>query len=87
MTIPELTIIMPVYNSESFLEEAIIGILNQTYTDFNFLISDNFSNDDSYKICENFQKKDQRIKLYKQKKNLGSQLLMIFSHLIGLKSL
>ena len=48
---------MPVYNSESFLEEAIIGILNQTYTDFNFLISDNFSNDDSYKICENFQKK------------------------------
>ena len=44
---------MPVYNSAKYLGEAIDSILNQTYTDFEFLIIDDGSSDDSVEIIKN----------------------------------
>lgn len=78
MNQPLLTIIMPVYNSESFLEEAINSILNQTYGYFKFLISDNCSNDSSFEICKKFYLQDKRIDIFKQQSNLGSTLNIKF---------
>ena len=60
---PKISVIMPVYNGEKFLKDAIEGVLNQTYKDFEFLILDDGSTDNSSKIVESFS--DPRIKVVK----------------------
>jgi glycosyltransferase involved in cell wall biosynthesis len=62
---------MSVYNSEAYLSEAIESILNQTYTNFEFLIIDDNSWDGSYEILKNFAGKDSRILLFKNEENKG----------------
>lgn len=66
---PKVTVIMPVYNSQRFLEEAIESILNQTYTNFELLIIDNASIDDSLKIARKFR--DKRIRILENNENMG----------------
>jgi len=68
----KLSIGLPIYNGERFLRLKINSILNQTYTDFELMISDNCSNDQTQKICEEFSKKDDRIKYYRHEKNFGA---------------
>lgn len=60
------SIIMPVYNSEKFLKSSISSVLNQTYTDFEFIIIDDGSNDNSRKIVDEYAAKDSRIKFFAQ---------------------
>lgn len=66
---PVVTILMAVYNGEKYLKEAIESILNQTFTDFEFLIINDGSTDSSEKIINSY--KDQRIRLINNNKNLG----------------
>ena len=66
----KISVIMPVYNTASFLKEAIDSILNQTFIDFEFIIIDDFSDDWSYEILKNYQEKDNRIKLFRNEKNM-----------------
>ena len=66
---PEVTVLMPVYNGASFLPEAIESILRQTFRDFEFLIIDDGSLDDSCSIVERYG--DPRIRLLKNATNLG----------------
>lgn len=61
MSQPKVTILMSVYNDEKFVREAIDSILNQTFTDFEFLIINDGSKDDSLKIIKSY--KDTRITL------------------------
>jgi glycosyltransferase involved in cell wall biosynthesis len=70
-TIPKVSIIMSVYNAQTYLEEAISSILNQNYSDFEFLIVDDCSTDDSLNIIDLFMKTDQRIQLIQNKSNQG----------------
>lgn len=65
---PMVTVLMPVYNGEKFLKEAIESILNQTFTDFEFLIINDGSTDNSVKIIQSFN--DTRIRLINNDKNL-----------------
>ena len=68
-----LSVIMPVYEGEKFLEETINCILGQTFRDFELVILDNQSKDDSKKIIKSFQLKDERIKyIYDTKKRNGN---------------
>jgi glycosyltransferase involved in cell wall biosynthesis len=60
---PEISVVMPVYNGEKFLKEAIESILNQTYKDFEFLIVYDESTDDTLSIIQEFQKQDERVVL------------------------
>jgi len=60
---------MPVYNGETYLPEAIESILNQTFTDFEFLIIDDGSTDNSWNILNNIN--DSRIRLVKNNRNMG----------------
>jgi len=60
---PKLSVIMPVFNEERFLGAAIESILNQTFTDFEFIIIDDGSEDNSSEIIKSFQ--DTRIKFFK----------------------
>ncbi len=63
---------LPVYNGENFLETALQSLVDQTYTDFHVLISDNASTDRTEKICRRFAENDHRITYYRQEKNLGA---------------
>ena len=65
----KVSCILRVYNGEKYIREAIDSILNQTYKDFEFIIIDDGSTDNSVKIIESY--KDSRIKLYKNEKNMG----------------
>jgi glycosyltransferase involved in cell wall biosynthesis len=64
-----LTVLMPVYNAEKYLIEAIDSILNQTHRDFEFLIIDDGSTDSSIDIITSF--KDPRIRLIRNEENSG----------------
>ena len=77
-TNPILTVLMPVYNAEKFLDESIGSILNQTYSDFEFIILDDASTDNSLKIIKNYAKKDKRIKVLDNKKIKNKQNVVIF---------
>ena len=68
---PILSVLMPVFNSERFVAETIDSVLNQTFTDFEFLILDDASTDKSFEIIKDFEKQDSRIKVYQNEKNLG----------------
>jgi len=67
---PLVSVIMPNYNNEKYLAEAIESILNQTYKNFEFVILDDCSTDNSWNIIQNYAKKDNRIKAFRNKKNL-----------------
>lgn len=60
---------MPVYNTKQWVWEAIESILNQTFEDFEFIIIDDYSTDGSYEICKEYEKRDKRIRLYRNDKN------------------
>ena len=67
-----ISIIVPIYNVEQYLEECIVSLINQTYTELEIILVDDGSTDSSGKICDEFEKKDQRIKvLHKKNEGLG----------------
>lgn len=66
---PLVSVIMGVYNSETTLSSAVKSILNQSYSNFEFLICDDASTDDSLQLLSSF--KDQRIKILKNETNQG----------------
>ena len=67
--LPLITVLMPVYNGIKYLGEAIQSILNQTFQNFEFIIIDDGSTDDSVKIIKSYD--DNRIRLVENKNNLG----------------
>ena len=66
----KVSVIMPVYNTERYVWEAIESILNQTFQDFEFIIIDDCSTDSSYEICKKYAEKDSRIRVYRNDENL-----------------
>lgn len=62
---------MSVYNGEGYLQEAVDSILNQTFKDFEFIIIDDASKDNSLEILNIYAEKDERIKITKKEKNKG----------------
>ncbi len=67
---PFLTIFTPNYNNSKFISETIESIINQTYSNFEYIIIDDCSTDNSWEIIQSYAKKDTRIKIYRNKKNL-----------------
>ena len=70
MKIPKVSVLMPNYNCEKYLSESIESILNQTFTDFEFIIIDDCSTDWSWDIIQNYAKKDKRIVALRNDENL-----------------
>ena len=68
---PKISIGLTVYNGAKTIEKCINSLLLQTFQDFELIISDNNSDDDSGKICKEFSLKDSRIKYIRQKNNTG----------------
>lgn len=58
-----ISIIVPVYNAEKYLNRCISSLLNQTYYNLEIILVNDGSTDNSKKICENAAKKDSRVKV------------------------
>lgn len=69
---PRVTVGLPVYNGEKYLEQALRSLVAQTYSDFEIVVSDNASTDRTWEICRDFATKDQRIQLFRNTKNVGA---------------
>ena len=68
---PLVSVVMPVYNTEKYLAEAIESILAQTFSDFEFIIVDDASQDDSPAIIRSYAERDHRIRLIALAENGG----------------
>lgn len=69
---PELSIGLPVFNGENFLEDALDSILKQDFGDFELIISDNASTDRTDSICRAYAEKDSRIRYFRNHENIGA---------------
>lgn len=67
---PKISVIIPVYNTEKYLDKCIQSILNQTYTNFELLLINDGSKDNSGNICDKYAKEDNRVRVF-HKKNEG----------------
>ena len=68
---PLISIIVPIYNSDSFLDQTINSIISQTYTQWELILVNNGSSDRSKFLMDSYEKKDQRIKCIHFEKNSG----------------
>jgi len=65
-----ISIVLPVYNGERFLRESIESVLNQTYKNWELIIVDDCSTDNTSSIAKEYENKDARVHYYKNEKNL-----------------
>ena len=68
---PLVSIIIQTYNRAHIIYRAIDSAINQTYTNLEIIISDNHSEDNTEEICKRYAEKDNRIKYFRQKENIG----------------
>src|SRR5258706_10937223 len=68
---PKISIIMTIYNDAAYLAEAINSVTSQTYTNWELIIINDASTDDTESIIQNFEKKDNRIHYICNTKNKG----------------
>lgn len=66
-----ISIIVPVYNAEKYIRKCIESVLHQTYPVWEMILIDNGSDDDSFKICQEYARKDERIYTLHQYQNKG----------------
>lgn len=69
---PLVSIGMPIYNGERYVREALDSLLAQDYEDFELIISDNASTDSTFAICQEYSERDKRIRLHRNKMNIGA---------------
>ncbi len=66
MTTPSVSIIVPIYNTEKYLERCINSILDQSYKNIELILVDDGSSDSSLSMCESYAAKDDRVKVFHQ---------------------
>jgi glycosyltransferase involved in cell wall biosynthesis len=71
LPIPKVSIGLPVYNGENYLEEALTSLLDQTFSDFELIISDNASTDRTQEICRAYEA-DPRVRYCRNSRNQGA---------------
>ncbi len=73
---PLISILLPVHNSEKYLSDCLNSLINQTYKNIEIVAIDDKSSDKSYKILNQFKKKDKRIRVYKNIKRYGNSITL-----------
>jgi glycosyltransferase involved in cell wall biosynthesis len=69
---PRVSIGLPVFNGEKYLEQTLDSILAQTYTDFEVVIADNASTDQTAEICQAYAARDARLRYFRNDENIGA---------------
>lgn len=82
MKTPRISVLMPAYNSEMYIAESIESVLNQTYTDFELIIINDGSTDNTARIIRKYAKSDRRIKFINNTRNRG--LIAVLNQGLGL---
>ncbi|MBB1295369.1 glycosyltransferase family 2 protein [Pseudoalteromonas sp. SR41-4] len=72
MQMPLVSIIMPAYNAEKYIKQSIESVISQSYSNWELLITDDRSTDETQRIVEEYASKDPRIKLYINSENGGA---------------
>jgi len=82
---PAVSVGMPVYNGETYLEVAISSVLAQSFDDLELIICDNASTDRTAEICQDYAARDRRIRYFRNPQNLGAapNYNLAFSHARG----
>lgn len=68
---PLVSVVMPAYNCDRFIEAAITSVINQTYGNWELIIIDDGSSDSTCSVAESFSKEDKRISIVKNPNNMG----------------
>lgn len=68
---PKISVIMSVYNGANYLDKGVLSIINQTFKDWEFLICDDGSSDETYDKLLQYQKVDPRIRVVRNENNMG----------------
>jgi Glycosyltransferases involved in cell wall biogenesis len=68
---PRVSVGLPVFNGEKYLAKALDSLLAQEYEDFELIISDNASTDETGRICEKYARQDGRIRYWRNPSNIG----------------
>jgi glycosyltransferase involved in cell wall biosynthesis len=76
---PKISVIIPIYNCQNSIRYTIISIQNQIMSDYEIILINDFSKDNSKKIIENYREKEHRIIIINNKKNMGT----LYSRNIG----
>jgi len=83
-TIPAISVLMPVYNNARYLAEAVESILNQSFTDFEFLILDDGSQDRSVAMLQDYAARDSRIRLtLRENRGIAKSLNQLIAQATG----
>jgi glycosyltransferase involved in cell wall biosynthesis len=69
---PKVSIGVPIFNGDKYLSEMLDSLISQTFVDFEIIISDNNSTDNTFEIVTKYAQKDNRIKYFKQEYNIGA---------------
>jgi len=69
---PRVSVALPVFNGDRYLEEALDSVLAQTFEDFELIVSDNASTDATQDICMAYAARDRRVRYYRNEDNLGA---------------
>ena len=82
---PKISVILPSYNGERYIAQSIQSVIDQTETDWELIIVNDCSKDNTLKICEDFAKKDKRIRVITNETNkkLPASLNVGFAHANG----
>jgi teichuronic acid biosynthesis glycosyltransferase TuaG len=67
-----VSVIMPAYNSEKYIEESIVSVLNQSYKNLELLVTDDCSSDGTQRLVEELAKRDRRIRYFRLTENSGA---------------
>ena len=80
--VPLVSVGVPVYNGEAFLEDAIRSTLSQTLDDLELILCDNASSDRTAEICRDYAARDHRVHYFRNARNLGAaaNYNLAFSH-------
>ncbi|MEW6195151.1 MAG: glycosyltransferase family 2 protein [Bacteroidota bacterium] len=69
--VPKISVVVPVYNREKLLIRALDSVKNQTFKDFECIIIDNNSSDNTFNVAKKYTESDKRFSAYKQERNVG----------------
>lgn len=73
MHVPKVSVLIPTYNYARYIGEAIDSVLEQTFSDFEIIIVDNCSTDNTQEIVELYLQRDKRVKYYRNDTNIGAE--------------
>ena len=73
-----ITVIIPCYNVEKYLDSCVQSIINQTYKNLEIILVDDCSTDNTWKIIKQYEKKYDNIKALKNEKNSGAGYSIIY---------